>query len=52
MLEVGLVSELDPKVVDNETERDGPPHMAPEAGYVLALVVSSSGQPALQQLIG
>jgi hypothetical protein len=52
VLEVSLVGELDAKVVDNKTERDGTPHMAPEAGGVLALVVSLHGEPSLQKLIG
>ena len=51
MLEVGFARELDAKVVNDKTERDRSPHMAPEAGCVLALVVTLHGEPSLEKLI-
>jgi hypothetical protein len=44
------VSDFDAKVVNDEAKVDGPPHVAPQSGHVLALIVPLGGKTFFQQL--
>ena len=44
--------DFDATVVDNETEDDAAPHVPPEAGSVLALVVSFFGEALFEESVG
>ncbi len=52
MVEVFYPNILHPKVIDYETELDGPPFVAPEACGGVGLVISLSKKAGLEEIIG
>jgi hypothetical protein len=50
-MESHRVRDFDAKVVNNKSKGDCPPHVAPQFGRVLALIVSLGSKLLLQQIV-